>query len=291
MIYELAPALFSTARRLFARPAFDEAIVAAVFEGRQPGRLIVDDASHPTAALLCRTYEFYLAGDAGTAPLRRFIAEAPVEADAFDSFYGYVPFSADWVPVLLSDHAGRLVVIERRALRLRGSHLAAPSAPSGVAVRPLAGDLAARTDRALQQAIGATWSGYEQFDAQGFGVCALIGGTVVSAAYAIAVGAGQASIDIETAEAYRGRGFATLVGAAFIDACRARGLTPSWEADAANTASLALAAKLGFAPGVSYSQLSPTSGRPLDRSHRLWTLEEGTMDGPFTRAWRRHGEA
>jgi RimJ/RimL family protein N-acetyltransferase len=74
------------------------------------------------------------------------------------------------------------------------------------------------------------------------------GEEIVSACTAVSVGGGEAEIDIHTEAAYRRRGYGFLTACAFIEACLARDLTPSWACWPHRTASQALAQKLGFDP-------------------------------------------
>ncbi len=83
-IYELSPVLYGRVSNLFDVVHFDRAQIGAVLEGRQAGRVFVDDPLHPSAALMTRTYGFYLSGNPECAALREFIADAPAEANAFD---------------------------------------------------------------------------------------------------------------------------------------------------------------------------------------------------------------
>lgn len=53
----------SIARPVFSDAWFDRAHIDSVFEGRQPGRLFVDDPEQPSAAIMFRTFGFYVAGE------------------------------------------------------------------------------------------------------------------------------------------------------------------------------------------------------------------------------------
>ena len=118
-IYELPRDQFGRAAHLFRDAKFDQPCYNSVFEGVQDARLWVDDPAAPTAALLCRSYEYYLAGAVDPA-LRRFVKDAPAEAEVFASFYGYVPLNEAWKTALLSDQP--LVIIGRRNFQWRGGH-------------------------------------------------------------------------------------------------------------------------------------------------------------------------
>jgi hypothetical protein len=74
----------------------------------------------------------------------------------------------------------------------------------------------------------------------------LIDAVAVSFSYSSSRTETLADISIDTLEAYRGRSIAAAVASALIDHVVARGLAPVWGAVESNTASLRLAAKLGF---------------------------------------------
>jgi GNAT superfamily N-acetyltransferase len=82
--------------------------------------------------------------------------------------------------------------------------------------------------------------------ALGLGYCLLRDGEIVCEAFAGPQADGVIELGTGTAEAYRGRGYAAVACAYLIRACEARGYRPFWNAAAGNTASLALARKLGF---------------------------------------------
>jgi len=180
LVYELSTTQFDVAAALFAGVAFDRAPIEAVFEGRQEGRFFVDDAEHPRAALLCRTYDWYVAGDHRAAGLRRFIADAPAEAGLFETFYGLVPAQPPWVAELVADSGGRLKIIPRRGFT-HGDGTDASDAvarlggPRDAVVTLIDRDLAERIDHEMGEHIGRLWGGYHRFASGGFGYCAIVG--------------------------------------------------------------------------------------------------------------------
>jgi RimJ/RimL family protein N-acetyltransferase len=284
LIYELSRDLFDRAQPLFSTTWFDQSQIYAVFEGTQPGRIFADDVTSPTAALMCRTYEFYVAGSADASELRRFIAEAPAEAGVFHELYGYCPVGKTWEKALLEDHDHLFEVIDRRSFRfpndgkdrLKGWR---DSLPAGVEVQAVNGELAERIDQEMHEMIGFFWGGYENFDKHGFGYCATVDGQFASVVYAIAVGADQANISIETAAPYRRRGLAVLVSQAYIEHCIERGIVATWDCDAQNVASYDLARKLGFVEYEPFSELAVPGRGKLELSHALWEKEAGGWEG------------
>lgn len=290
-VYELPVERFALAAPVFAGATFDAPYIDAVFEGRGDGRIFVDDPERPGAALLCRTYEYFVGGDASARSLQRFIQDAPAEPDVFQQFYGYVPMTADWQARLLADHGDRLVVIPRRSFhfdlanRWRTADLAA-SPPEDVKLVPIDAALAKRIDDDLYGGIARSWGGYERYASDGFGFCAMVGETLASIAFAIVVSARQTNIDVETAPEYRRRGLAVLTCAAFVTESLRRGLLPTWDSDAANLASAALARRVGFEEEAPFSELASPGRADLKLSHGLWQPEER---GDGITAWRRGG--
>jgi RimJ/RimL family protein N-acetyltransferase len=291
-IYEIGVGLLGESASLFAVGGFDRALIEAVVEGRQSGRLFVDDPHRPGAALLCRTYDWYIAGDHAAGGLRRFIADAPAEAGVFQSLYGLVPIQPGWIDALVADSGGRLEIIPRRAFTLRnasgawrGWERVAP--PSDAVLAPIDADLAERIDRELDEHIGLLWGGYEQFARHGFGYCAVVDGRPASAAYAVAVSARHANVSIGTRKPLRRRGLARLVCSAFLAHCLARDLVCEWDSDASNLASAALAHRLGFHEGPGFTELALPGRTKPAMSRGIWAPQAGPADGSAVIPWRR----
>jgi GNAT superfamily N-acetyltransferase len=290
VIYELPRALFDRAAPLFAETWMDGAFIWGAFEAVQDARLFVDHPERPTAAILCRTFEYYVAGSAGARELRRFIVDAPAEVGVFGEMYGYLPTNVPMAQRLLDDHDGRLIVVARRNFRWEAEPTALEALArwqtpvAGVTIEPLDRELAERADRELDQMIGRFWGGYDRFGAGGFGSCALAGEQIASVAYAAAVGGGEANIDIFTAAPFRRRGLAARVCAAFIGHCREHGLVPTWDSDSDNQPSAILARSLGFREDLPFTQLSTPGYAKLTESHGLWSAT--ALDDGIT-AWRR----
>jgi len=285
MIYELPRAYFDRARPLFAETWMDGSFIWGAFEGRLAGQVFVDDLERPTATMLVQAFEYYVAGDPGATELRRFIADAPAEAEVFARMYGYVATNVPFARALLDDHAGRLRVIARRGYRWAGDEAAEAAlarwrdTPPGIAIRPLDRALAERVDREMGQSIAPFWGGYERFLRGGFGFCALAGDDLAAVVYAAGVGGGEANIDVFTAEPFRRRGLAARVCAVFIAHCRANGLVATWDCDSDNAASARLATALGFREGLPFSQLSTLGYGKLVESRGRWARERTTAEG------------
>lgn len=90
------------------------------------------------------------------------------------------------------------------------------------------------------------WRSAEQFNRHGFGSLAVLGAAVICFCTAKYVGRALCGIGMATDESYQRQGVAPLVVAHFVREAEARGLTPCWECDAANIASVRVAEKAGF---------------------------------------------
>jgi RimJ/RimL family protein N-acetyltransferase len=131
--------------------------------------------------------------------------------------------------------------------------------PEGLAVR--------RYDRALTESapgIVEFWGSIDAFLQHGLGFAVLQGEETVSRCHTVLAGDGRAEISIETQEAYRRQGLATLACCAFIESCLDGGLRPEWSCWHNNAASIALAEKLGFerAPDVPVVYVHQEVSRP-----------------------------
>jgi hypothetical protein len=291
-VYEIGSSLRGESAPLFSGAGFDRALIDSVFEGRQDGRLFVDEPHHPRAALLCRTYDWYIAGDHTAEGLRRFIADAPAEAGVFQTLYGLVPVQRGWVGALVEDFGGRLEIIPRRAFaphKTPGARpvLARVAAPPAAVVARIDRDLAEQIDHELGEHIGLLWGGYDPFAHGGFGFCAIVDGRPASAAYAAAVSAGYANVSVGTRESLRRRGLAMLVCSAFLAECAARGLICEWDSDASNLASAGLAQRLGLREGPGFTELAlPGRAKPAT-SRGLWSPCAPPQEGSPVIPWRR----
>lgn len=244
-VYELSHERMELARAVFEDAWFDEAFIDSVFEGRQPGRLFVDHPEKPTVGLLCRTFEYYVAGDSTSTAMRQFICDAPPEPGVFQQLYGYVPVDDAWKQALLDDHGESLKIIPRHGFKWFPTEEALAAVegwrerlPAGAQMVPIDRALAERIDREWKQFIAIYWHSHDLYAESGFGYCLIVGDTIASIAYTISVSATEANIDVETAGPFRRQGLSTLTSSAYIEHCRSLGLVPTWDSDGNNPASI-----------------------------------------------------
>jgi RimJ/RimL family protein N-acetyltransferase len=281
-----ARALFDAAGVSFDRPYWE-----AAFDGRVPSRLYLDHPTEPTSAILARTYDFFLAGDASEA-LGDFLVDAPDGSDLYRWFYGFVPLTESWrenLPTRLPD----LVREDRRAFRLSPEGYAAAATwrdrlGSDLRVARLDAALAERVDADIPDVIGILWDGYDAFARDGWGFVVIDGdGNLLSTAYAVGITEREVNIGVGTAPFAQRRGLAKLVSQVCIAHAESLGLTVTWDCDLPNVASGRLAESLGFIeedPFIEYGlpeRAIPTSNgnlwlsKPLDDDVVEWTRIEG----------------
>ena len=284
-IYELPADHFDVTAPLFAEAWFDEPYMDAVLKGRHPGRIFVDDPAAPSAALMCRTYEYYVAG-AVASPLRQFIKDAPSEPAVFQKLYGYAPLGDAWETVILEDYAGALIRIPRHNFRWQGAPLMDWRAklPQGAQIVRIDRALAERIDREWRETIGLLWDGYDNYLQHGYGFCLMIGDAIGSMASGDGVSDSLVNIGVHTGENFRRQGLAKLVCSAFIEYTLKTGRAPTWDTDGMNERSRALASSLGFVEGRMFCQLSTPDYKPIQLSEGLWHCQPGA-DGVI--AWTR----
>jgi RimJ/RimL family protein N-acetyltransferase len=94
------------------------------------------------------------------------------------------------------------------------------------------------------------------------GYCLMHGEAVACEAVAGPLTRGIAEIGVGTAEAYRRQGFATITSARVIQECEALGYRAFWNASQHNSASIALAKRLGFQTERPFKVLAWTATGP-----------------------------
>lgn len=309
-VYQLPFERFDIARPLFADAYFDEACYEAAFLGWQPAAVFVDDLASPRAALMCRSYEYFTAGDpAAGANLRQFIADSPTEPLVFQHMYGYAPLNEAWRDVLLESLP--LEVIERMNFRwtpgtprpdwraklasVSETPLPVPTGASGgkpaqCTVLPLERALAERADadRSLFPVpfVHMFWGGYDRYAAHGYGTALMVGERIASAVFSIAAGSRDAIINIDTAPEFQRRGYGEIAAGAFIEATLERGLLPVWDCDKANEPSVKLARRLGFKERQPFVELGMPARAALPLTTGLWSAHPQADGGVI---WRRNG--
>ena len=268
MIYELEKTAYEKARPLFQGMGHSHLFSDAIFEGNHVGKLFVDDPESPTAALLAPMCEFFFtAGQTDNTAFNRAMRERIVsELVPAEGHLLLFPTSAAWqstLETLFKDFA--LLHISRKAYAFNHEQFATKHAgwqkqvPEGYAIQ--------RYDRHLSNGteLADFWGTLDHFLARGVGVAVLEDDEIISRCHSVMVGGGEAEISIETTEAYRRQGFATLAACAFIEQCLAQGLRPAWSCWDNNIPSQILAQKLGFEQPVDVPVIYTKVNRTYER--------------------------
>jgi GNAT superfamily N-acetyltransferase len=281
-VFELPRSQFDLVKPLYAQAQFDQPCYASVFEGKVPARIFVDDADAPKSALMFRSYEYFVAGEASPV-LRQFIKDAPEEAEEFAWFYGYVPLTDAWKTALLSDLP--LEIIGRCNFQWQPGtpvYNWRAALPANGRIVPVDRALAERLDRDYYPVpfVQFAFDTYEAYEQYGWGFALFVGDALASSVTTCAVSQQHALISIDTEPAFQKRGFAALLGGRFVEETLQRGLIPTWDTDDFNQGSIATARKLGFKERDRFVELAlPNRARP-DQSRGLWSAEthdDGTI--------------
>ncbi len=217
-------------------------VLFATLMGHAPGRAWVDDAVNPSLCLVrVNGLLVFLSKNADQA----FLEEGFEVIKQF-SHVVFVPSRGEsTLQIPKADRVlQRLEFAEYDEQSRSVTDLINGGLPDGFEIRDIDEELIKKMDS--REDIESYCESLENFLAHGFGVCLVKDGEVVSEAYAPYVTTKNIELATLTKESHRGRGYAAITCAHFIQACQARSLAPYWSCDADNTASAKLARKLGF---------------------------------------------
>jgi RimJ/RimL family protein N-acetyltransferase len=222
----------------------------SVLEARQKGAVFVDDCARPQTALICGHWlgTYYLFGEADNGAFVRFLPELVARHLTPGDCVFFATTDA-WRQMLDPLFARKYT---RLAYDFRPPAGWPPlDIPPDFVLQPF--DVASA--EWLQANMGVPWpwfvnrwSSIENFLEHGFGFCLVRDDEdkVASCSMTVAIGGGEAEIQVWTGQAFRGCGLATLTATAFIKDCQDRGLKPGWTTDLGNQPSIAVARKVGF---------------------------------------------
>ena len=222
--------------------------LAGWFSPERPGPLIHQHQVH-TGQGRCRVDRWpdprvVLAELPGNYALRGDPRRLP--AGELADLAGFVEAAPDWLPALRAG-AGEVGVWKRIIAVLPADAVSPAAAQQARRLGPP--DAAAL--RAYDPAgswIWSTWGGPDELAAVRVAHGAFVDGRLVSVALPFFLGTRHADIGVVTEAGWRGRGLSTACAAAVVADLLARGLTPTWTTSPDNTASRAVAARLGFVP-------------------------------------------
>jgi GNAT superfamily N-acetyltransferase len=224
--------------RPWFRPERPGPLVAQHVLATGNGTCLADRWPDPRALVAQTGGNYTLAGDPGAldpGELRGRVA-------------GFVEAPAPFEPLLVAAF-GEVTEWERLIFTLEGPPGPVPAAGAGQPVRRLgAGDGAAVAALGDETSwIATTWGGPAGLAASGMGWGAFAGPRLVAVACPFFVGEAHEDLGVATEPGFRGLGLSTACAAEVAREVRRRGRTPTWTTSPDNSASLRVAAKLGFA--------------------------------------------
>lgn len=221
-------------------------IIEWALEGRG-GDVIVDDPTHPNAALIIQRDFVLFGGDPDNA--RGLVDAMPpghVEAICEDDRWRDVLRRAGCHLQPFTRFACSHETLDPSRLRTLAERV-----PDGFTVRRMDAALALRAEAEVDNWLLVGYDTPADLVADGLCWCALVDDRPVSAATSIGTCGRGIEIEIATVPQFQRRGLARAVAARLILDCLERGLEPHW--DAANHASARLAESLGYALAGPYT--------------------------------------
>lgn len=263
MIHELNPPDSRNARRLF-EPLEFHASCAAVLNGANPGRVLVDDPLKPTAGFVLSPEAAYLAGDAGNSDFC-----TSLEAFLRDTSHLGMPVwhlfmvvsSAGWVQRLREMAGENGIVRYARRHYLCDCEGDRPSIapPPGAELKQIDEDFLSAPPSTIPDHIESwirnNWGSQAYFLRAGFGVATVCEDEVVAWSLADCVSEGICEIGIHTAPEWRRKGMAAFTASRAVHHAFSLGMkTVGWHCHAENVGSWRTAQKVGFALERNYAE-------------------------------------
>ncbi|MGB2696887.1 MAG: GNAT family N-acetyltransferase [Candidatus Zixiibacteriota bacterium] len=266
MIHKLIEKEYKKVHSLFTGSHLN-LVIDAVVEGNSPGQMWVDDVTSPkTAFMWDKAYCYYLVGSADNGKfntaLREFICgKLAPEAMANNRFVFKVYYTSKAWESKIEAIFGAASLRQRERVLYTSGKLKIPDwrkrIPSGLCIRCIDEELLTKTKMenipAVVGEIESCWNSVDDFLRNGFGFCLVHDQVIACWCTAEYVSGNKCGIGIETAGAYRRRGFATLTACAFVDYCISNHILPHWDSWKDNLSSIAVAEKVGFKKTLEYT--------------------------------------
>ena len=226
-------------------PVFVDAILHQIL----PGFVYTDD--YETFLIGTDSGIFYVMGDE-TGSLD-WLKQLHEEREASGMRFTLSSSSAKWNQRIEETLGERVSLVSRYAFTYTGTETGNRTCPEGYTIRKINEALIRQSKEFPPSYYEEYWGSVSAFLRHGLGYCIVQDGIPVCECTSIFKGGNRAEIDIATHDAHRGKGLAKAAAEAFIGECLATGLEPVWECNADNTASYALALKLGFSNPAPYT--------------------------------------
>ncbi len=223
--------------------------MAAVLSGSQRGEAFGDNENDPRSMYVEHAFGFAQLFGAREKAFENALNRRMLVDKNFPP--AKIRLYAPLVPEFLAGSAGDGLCSERRRFFLdRAVFSKVAPVACGLDIRAANRENIAEIDAAFGL-VTRFWPDYPAFLANAHAVMVYADGQPASICYAAALENGKAEIDVLTLPAQRGRGFGFACASAFVRLCLQAGIEPLWDCFTNNAGSLALAGRLGFAPGSS----------------------------------------
>lgn len=249
---ELKNSEFSNVNQLLNQEKVHCTFAYAVVEGKQPGRIYVDNHIEPKCCLItCKSGKYLVAGETSNTTFNEFISDYLHNRANHRNYFDLYSSSHDWILKLdemLGDNAAKL---SRQLFQWDYSNLISISKwnqmlPEGFQLKKMDSTLFEKYAREMDSSYNDLWENPNNFVSNGFGFCILKDNEFVSVCNTYYAREGFAEIDIVTKEEFRNQGFALATCSEFIKYCVNNNIKPIWDCDDGNEGSKSLAKKLGF---------------------------------------------
>ena len=214
----------------------------SVLEGRHAGIALADDGTHPTWCVVRSAWHgrTFIGGTPNAQCLSQAVTELR-RVGQVDLFIESERVSI--LPLSPAEKRPRLAFYNR-ADDHQGFETPLRTIPRGCEVRMMDSQILSRC--LWRDMMSSIYGSPEHFLANSFGFCLMNGDEILSEAYAGFWGGGEVDIGIITHKEHRGKGYAPIICAHLIQACEQRGYKTYWDCHKSNSASAAVARKLGY---------------------------------------------
>lgn len=224
----------------------------SVIEGKQPGKVYVDNYIEPKSCfIVCKSGKYLVAGETNNAGFNEFLEGYLKNKENHLRYFDLYSSSQEWISRfdnMLGDNAAKLSrqllkwdkCNTERVLKLD------TRMPEGFELKKMDDMLFEKYTKEIDSSYKVLWKTSKNFVSKGFGFCVLKDNEFVSVCNTYYVRDGVVEVDIVTKEKYRKQGFAVVTSLEFIKYCLANNIEPVWDCDDGNEKSKKLAAKLGF---------------------------------------------
>jgi len=249
---ELKNSEFSNVNQLLNEEKVHCTFAYAVVEGKQQGRIYVDNITEPTCCLIiCRSGKYLVAGDTNSTAFNEFLSEYLFNRGNHSNYFDLYSSSHKLVAKLDEILGDNAVKLSRQVFQWDSSNLSSMSKwsemlPEGFELRKMNAALFEKYSKELDSSYNDLWGTADNFVSNGFGFCILKDNEFVSVCNTYYVREGFAEIDIVTKDEFRRQGYALITCSEFIKYCVRNNIEPVWDCDNGNENSKILARKLGF---------------------------------------------